>query len=71
MASVFIENAESGTLPDSGWYTDGRSNQHDNGWMHASEIPNSGWYSDDGYYFTVFDLDGDVWAVAHITWSKM
>lgn len=72
--ATFIENAESGTLPKSGWYTDGRSNQYgarpDNGWMHASETPNSNWYKEDGYYFTVLDFDADVWATAHLTGSK-
>ena len=70
--ATFIENAE--TLPVSGWYTDGRSNQYgarpNDGWMHASETPNGNWFAEDGYYFTVFDLDGDVWATAHLTGSK-
>ena len=72
--ATFIESAESGTLPKSGWHTDGRSNQYgtppDNGWMHASETPNSGWFSEDGYYFMVIDFDADVWAVAHLTGSN-
>ena len=69
--ATFIENAESGTLPKSGWYTDGRSNQYgtlpNNGWMHASETPNGNWFTEDGYYFTVLDFDNDVWATAHLT----
>ena len=66
--ATFIENAE--TLPNSGWYTDGRGTPPNSGWLHASETPNSGWYSEDGYYFTVIDFDADVWATAHLTGSN-